>query len=104
MDELIRALTATNLPFAHFAWATAPAGDYGVYAEDDDAVMFADNAHAETATNGTIDYFTRADGGAAKRTIESALDTVPGCAWRHYSTQFEEDSGYIHYEWTFSVL
>lgn len=104
MDRLIAALQATSLPFAHFAWAHAPAGDYGVYAEDDDGAMYADNAHAERATRGTIDFFTRDASGAQKTAIESALAGVEACAWRHNSTQYEQDTGYIHYEWTFEVL
>ena len=101
LSDLITALDATKLPFAHFGWSKAPAGDYGVYAEDGANDLNADNLHAEKAVQGTVDYFTRDDSGAPQATIEAALEGV--CAWYLNSVQFEEDTGYIHYEWVFEI-
>ena len=100
MDELATALTNTGLPFAHFGWSKAPAGDYGVYAEDGANDLIAGNKHVEKVLQGTVDYFTRDDSGTPKATIEAALDSVP-VAWYLNSVQFENDTGYIHYEWVF---
>lgn len=102
MDDLISALAATELPFAHFGWSHAPAGDYGVYAEDGANDLIAGNAHAERVVEGTVDWFTRDDTLAAKATIETAL-TSAGCAWYLNSIQFEDDTGYIHIEWVFQT-
>lgn len=98
MDELINALTATGYQFAHFGWSKAPTGDYGVYAEDGANDLIAGNKHVEKVLQGTVDYFTRDDSGYPKIVIELALDSVP-VAWYLNSIQFEEDTGYIHYEW-----
>ncbi len=98
MDELINALTATGYQFAHFGWSKAPTGDYGVYAEDGANDLIAWNKHVEKILQGTVDYFTRDDSGYPKVVIELALDSVP-VAWYLNSIQFEEDTGYIHYEW-----
>lgn len=108
-EDLISALNATGLPFAHFAWSSTPSAlavinnDHGVYAEDDEIALYADNKRAEVVTQGTIDYFTRDDSGVPKRDIEAALDAhnVP---YRLESIQFENDTGFIHYEWVFEVL
>jgi hypothetical protein len=100
MDELALALTNTGLKFAHFGWSKAPAGDYGVYAEDGANDLVAGNVHVEKVLQGTVDYFTRDATGAAKATIEAALESVP-VAYYLGSVQFESDSGYIHYEWVF---
>lgn len=100
MDELATALTNTGLPFAHFGWSKAPSGDYGVYAEDGANDLIAGNKHVEKVLQGTVDYFTRDDSGTPKATIEAALDSVP-VAWYLNSVQFENDTGYIHYEWVF---
>ena len=100
MDELINALDATGYQFAHFGWSKAPSGDYGVYAEDGANDLIAGNKHVEKVLQGTVDYFTRDDSGTPKATIEAALDSVP-VAWYLNSIQFENDTGYIHYEWVF---
>lgn len=100
MDDLKDALTATGYQFAHFGWSKAPAGDYGVYAEDGANDMMAGNAHAERATECSVDYFTRDDTGTPKDVIETALAPF---AWYLNSVQFEEDTGYIHYEWVVQV-
>jgi len=102
MDELVTALNATELKFAHFGWSKAPKGDYGVYAEDGANDLVAGNVHSERVVEGTIDYFTRDASMAAKATIEAALNGVP-VAWRLNSIQFENDTGYIHLEWVFQV-
>ena len=101
LSDLVTALDATKLPFAHFGWSKAPAGDYGVYAEDGANDLNADDIHAEKVMQGTVDYFTRDDSGAPQATIEAALEGV--CAWYLNSVQFEEDTGYIHYEWVFEI-
>ena len=102
MDELAAALESTGLDFAHYAWSKAPAGDYGTYAEDSGNDLKADNIHTETGTDGYIHYFTRDDTGAPRTTIETALNSLM-IPWYLNSVQYENDTGYIHYEWGFSV-
>lgn len=106
MNELAAALAATGLPFAAYGWIrSAPelSQDHGVYALDDDATLRADGGHAERAYTGTVDYFTRDPSGAPQIAIEAALD-AGAFTWELYSVQFEQDTGFIHYEWEFSVL
>lgn len=124
MDELVQALLSTGYPFAHFGWSRAPKGDYGVYAEEGANDLVADGRHVERAIRLTIDYFTRAvdktaayntqtpglydtqtpgvytwfSAHPAKTAIEAALDRC-GAAWYLNSVQFEQDSGFVHFEW-----
>ena len=93
-------LDSTGYVFAHFGWSHAPAGDYGVWAEDAANDLHANGIHVEHAVEGTIDYFTRDASGTPKTTIEAVLDTGK-IAWYLNSIQFENDTGYIHYEWVF---
>lgn len=102
MDELKSALDSTGYSFAHFGWSKAPSGDYGVYAEDSANDLIANGKHVEKVLQGTVDYFTRDDSGAPKAAIETALDGI-GIAWYLNSIQFEDDTGYIHYEWVVDV-
>ena len=103
MSELETALNATGLQFAHFGWSKAPAGDYGVFAEDGANDLIAGNVHSERVVEGTVDYFTRDAGLAAKALIEAALNGC-GAAWFLNSVQFEDASGYIHLEWVYQVM
>lgn len=128
MDELVQALKATGYAWAHFGWSRAPEGDYGVYAEEGANDLIASGRHVERVVRLTVDYFTRAvdsrvvysgDGEAyntdgtglyswfdshpAKTAIEEALDSV-GCAWYLNSVQFENDTGYVHFEWVVEAL
>lgn len=99
MSALETALTATGFSFAHFGWSHAPSGDYGVWADDGANDLEADDVHAEHVIEGTIDYFTRDPSDTVKTTIESALDGV--VAYYLNSIQFEDDTGFIHYEWVY---
>lgn len=103
LNDIKTALTATGYKFAHYAWSRAPAGDYGVYAEDGANDLNADGEHAEKALQGTVDYFTRDDTGTPKATIEAALEGL-NVPWYLNTIQYEDDTGYIHYEWVFEVV
>lgn len=103
LEQLKTALDATALPFAFAAWSKAPKGDYGVYTPDGANDLEADDRHAEKAITGTVDYFTRSDGGTVKATVEAALETVEGLAWKLNSVQYERDTGYLHLEWAFEA-
>lgn len=100
INKLKTALDTTGYKFAHYAWAKAPSGDYGVYAEDDQRSLWGNGHMAEHTTIGTIDYFTRDDTGTPKSTIESVLNGID-ISWYLNSIQYENDTGYIHYEWVF---
>lgn len=103
LNDIKTALTATGYKFAHYAWSRAPDGDYGVYAEDGANDLNADGEHAEKALQGTVDYFTRDDTGTPKATIEAALEGL-NVPWYLNTIQYEDDTGYIHYEWVFEVV
>lgn len=102
MDELIRALEATEYPFAHFAWARAPDETYGTYSEDGLNRLAGDDKSAEKARIVYVALFTKDDSGAPEETIEAALDSI-SCAWYLNTAQYEEDTRLIHYEWVVEV-
>lgn len=96
----------STLKFAHFGWASAPAGDYGVYSESGADQFQADNRFGEHYTIGYINYFTRDDSEAAKNAIEDYLRQVQEtnvCAWYLNTIQYEENTHFIHYEWVVEV-
>lgn len=106
MENLIEALNSTGYKFAHFGWAKDALErkqDHGVYAEDDQSTLWADDHRAEYAVQGTIDYFTRDGSGTPQQVIEAALNGLETCSWYLNSIQLETDTGFIHYEWVFEV-
>ena len=101
VNDLGDALKAVY-PFRHFAWSSAPRGDYGVYAEEAGRDFVANLQHCERGTEGTIDFYTRDDSGTPKRRIEAVLNGLK-IPWRLNSVQYEPDTGYIHLEWTWGI-
>ena len=102
MQELKNALLATGYPFAHFAWSHAPTGTYGIYGEDGENRLAGDNRTVEKAMVVYVALFTKDDSGEPMNKVETALQSIP-CAWYLNTVQFEENTGYIHYEWAVEV-
>lgn len=93
------ALNASGFPFAHFGWSRAPAGDYGVWSEEQGADFVANGGHAETGTELIVDLFTRQEGREPRQRIETILDAFPSLSWHLDSVQFEIETGYVHWQW-----
>lgn len=105
-DALAAALRETGIPFAEGAWRDAGKlkSDYGVYALDGGSGLMAGNRHAERAFEGTVDLFARnSDGRRQAALVEAAMDTAE-VAWRLNSIQYENTTGYTHWEWVFQCL
>lgn len=45
-----------------------------------------------------VALFTKDDSSAPREAVEAAFESIP-CAWYLNTVQFEQDTGYIHYEW-----
>lgn len=102
MNELVNALNATGYQFRHFAWAKAPEGTYGTYSEDGENRLAGSNKTAENALVVYVNLFTKDDTQTPRTTVETALDGIP-CAWYLNTVQFEQETGYIHFEWVCEV-
>ena len=101
-EELVQALNNTGFAFAHHAWSKAPSGDYGVYAEESGEDFIADSVHAETGIVCYVNYYTRDGSMTPKNTIEAALNSIR-IPWQLNTVQYENDTGYIHFEWECGV-
>ena len=76
---------------------------YFVWQEDGADDFEADGIHAEKAMTGTTDLFTKREFDPWRDQFEEELDAAGGIAWRLNSIQFEHETGYWHYEWTWAV-
>lgn len=76
---------------------------YFVWQEDGANDLGANNVHAERAVTGTTDLFTKQEFDPWGEALEESFDAA-GVAWYVNSIQYEEDTGFWHYEWVWEVL
>ena len=89
----------------HHYGAHKPAVPYGVWAEDADVSPSADNVNSTRILSGTTDYFTKAEDDANVDAIEAQFSAAS--AWiaaQLSSIQYEDDTGLLHYEWTWEAV
>lgn len=102
LSKLKQALDGTGYTFSHFGWtrmANSTRGDFGVYAESGASDFIANDKHLEQGLEVSVDFFTHDDSSTPKDTIEAAFATVPNLVYTLVSIGYDEDTGYIHYNW-----
>lgn len=95
-----------GLQFAHFAWSSAPTGDYGTYEESNFPQFETDNRNVESVTRGYVNLFTRDDTGATQTLVEDyfrELQDTKVFAWSVNTIQYENATRFIHIEWEFEL-
>lgn len=76
---------------------------YIVWAEDSEgSSVEGDDQKANQSIQGTIDYFTKKDMDEKVDEIQATL-TNACISFYLNSVQYEDETGYIHYEWVFEV-
>lgn len=75
---------------------------YFVWQEDGETSLQANNRHRERAVTGTTDLFTKREFDPWKEKLEKAF-AFYGIAYALNSVQYEEETGFTHYEWTWEV-
>lgn len=106
-DDLSVALKRTGIPFREGRWVNAEKlkSDYGAYALDGRSDLESDNEHSERMAEGTVDLFTwHSNGQRQAALVEDAMTSV-GVFWRvGLAGDYEEDTGFTHWEWIFQCL
>lgn len=75
---------------------------YFVWQEDGSNDLPADNTHAEGAVTGTTDLYTKMEFDPWADALGESLSAY-GIAWELSSIQYEDDTGFYHYEWAWEV-
>ena len=75
---------------------------YFVWQEEGSNDLIADGIHAERAVTGSTDLFSRREFDPWKEQFERELDKA-GIAWSLNSVQYEQETGYWHWEWVWEV-
>lgn len=99
-DRIIKAHTDVTDAVSHFA--RLKSDRYFVWQEDGANDLIADGKHIDRAMQGSTDLFTKQDNDPWIAAFEKSLDEN-GAAWSLNSVQYEEDTGFIHYEWVWEV-
>ena len=75
---------------------------YFVWQEDGANDLESNNIHSERAVQGTTDLFSKQELDPWADQLEEALSSH-GIAWYLNSVQYEEDTGFWHWEWVWEV-
>ena len=100
-DTIIKAHTAVTDAVSHYV--RLESDRYFVWVEDARNDLISDDAHSETAVQGTTDLYTKIESDPWAEALEQSFD-AEGIAWYKSSVQYEEDTGYIHHEWIWEVV
>ena len=101
-DKIKEALLRVDVEVFHY-YALHQSDRYVVWAEDGEgAELAADNRKIGQVLSGTIDFFTRTENDPAIVEIQMALENAE-ISYYLNSVQYEEETGYIHYEWRWEV-
>lgn len=102
LEELKAVLLTVSENFGHYE-ALDTSQPYGVWAEDGEtANLDADNYKTGQTIEGTIDWFTKNEDDQVITAIPNALNAAR-IGWELGSVQYEDETGYIHYEYIFRV-
>lgn len=100
----LRDLLLTVIPEVYHYEASSQSDKYIVWAEDGEAGSNnADDEKIDQVIQGTIDYFTKTEFDSNFELIQEKLNSVD-IAWKLNSIQYEEMTGYIHYEWVWEMI
>ncbi len=99
-ETIIAAHTAVTDAVSHTARLKSER--YFVWQEDGSNAIPADNCHAEGAVTGTTDLYTKMEFDPWADALGESL-SAHGIAWALSSVQYEEDTGFYHYEWAWEV-
>lgn len=103
LNDLKNLILTIGPPVFHY-FADKQKGNYIVWAEDGEGDSgHADNQKTTQIIQGTIDYFTKTENDPIIEQIQDKLSSAR-IAWRLNSVQYEQDTGYIHYEWVWELI
>ena len=101
LDALLNVLNGfTDIPFVELAWSHSPDDKYGVINLDNQLALDADaDPVSEKMLTGFVDVFVKKPKDLSTVSdVESAMKRL-GIYFALNSVQFEDDTGYVHYEW-----
>lgn len=100
VDTIVKAHTAVTDRVSHSLRLSSDR--YFVWQEDGANDFQAGNLHLEKAVTGTTDLYTKLEFDPWKEAFENSLNDLE-IPWYLNSIQYEEATGFTHYEWVWEV-
>lgn len=101
-DTLRDALKSVGVPVGHYR-VHKQTDRYIVWAEDNQAsALWTEDGMSRQVVQGTVHYFTKTEYDANVDKIQAVLGRA--VSWRLNSIQYEDDTGYIHWEWVWEAV
>ena len=103
-ETLVAAMKLTSVPFAEYGWKARPEGAYGVVSLEFEAGQLdGDGKKLDRVWEGSVDLFypKLSDRTDLIEEVEETLEEILGNSWELNSTQYENQTGLFHVEWTF---
>lgn len=102
LKDLRDVLITVGVPVYHYE-AHKQDDKYIVWAEEGQGnADYADNKMISQTIEGTVDYYTKEEFDSNFDLIQETFNSA-GIAWSLNSIQHEEETKYIHYEWTWEI-
>ena len=100
VNGLLNHLNAeTDIPFVFMAWSHSEERLYGIVTLSDQEELSTDHdSISEKMLEGYVDVFTKEPNGTEVTQVEACLRSL-GILFSMESTQYENETGFIHYEW-----
>ncbi len=76
---------------------------YFVWYEDDHEDLVSGNVHVGSAVRGYTDFFTKTEFDSFVDELGTSFDAF-GISWALTDSVYEEDTGFFHYTWEWSVV
>lgn len=105
LEQIKDALTSIDgLSVYHYHKPSEVKDRYCVWAEDKEATsMQGSNRKIHQQLQGTIDLFSKVEYDTAVDDIQDALNAA-GIGFYQNSIQYEDETGFIHWEWVFYIV
>jgi hypothetical protein len=99
-ERIIAAHTAVTNNVSHYK--RLKSDRYFVWQEDGANDLVADNIHTAKVITGTTDLFTKKEFDPWIDELSASFNAY-GISWYLNAVQYEDDTGFIHYEWVWQV-
>lgn len=100
-DIIISAHTAVTNEVSHNTHLKSER--YFVWGEIETNDLVSGNIHSEKAVRGYTDLYTKKEFDEWKEELENSFEKY-GISWQLNSVQYEEETGFTHYEWYWEVV
>lgn len=100
-EQLAAALS--GVPVGHYSYYPADGEAYVVWGEDDEGMpLDGDDTKQSQVVSGSLDYYTKEEFDPVTDDIQDFFKSNK-ISFRLNSTQYEDQTEYIHYEWVFEI-